>query len=180
MTHNPHTPGDATMVHWLSGGGEMGQLIAAMDWSQRPYDAAQQIMLTVVDPGPGIPPALQARIFEPFFTSKPLGLGSGLGLPLCRGMVAVHGGTLDVTSALGHGATFRLTLPVGPATQAFLEASGAPCLLKPFAITRPAVSSSAPCRGRPRPPLARTRREARPRSICSCHTPLLLEPSPAM
>jgi PAS domain S-box-containing protein len=78
------------------------------------YDAAsQQITLTVADTGPGVPPALQARIFEPFFTTKPPGVGTGLGLPLCRGIVEAHGGTLDVTSVSGQGAAFCLTLPVG-------------------------------------------------------------------
>jgi two-component system NtrC family sensor kinase len=78
------------------------------------YDPTQQqITLAVTDTGPGIPPALQARIFEPFFTTKPPGVGTGLGLPLCRGIVEAHGGTLEVSSALGHGATFRLTLPLG-------------------------------------------------------------------
>jgi two-component system NtrC family sensor kinase len=78
------------------------------------YDPEQQqITLLVADTGPGIPPALQGRIFEPFFTTKPPGVGTGLGLPLCRGIVEAHGGTLEVSSAPGQGATFRLTLPVG-------------------------------------------------------------------
>ena len=78
------------------------------------YDPAQhRITLAVADTGPGIPLALQGRIFEPFFTTKPSGVGTGLGLPLCRGMVEAHGGTLEVSSTPGHGATFRLTLPVG-------------------------------------------------------------------
>jgi CheY-like chemotaxis protein len=78
------------------------------------YDPTQQqITLAVTDTGPGIPPALQARIFEPFFTTKPPGVGTGLGLPLCRGRVEAHGGTLEVTSVLGHGATFCLALPLG-------------------------------------------------------------------
>ena len=78
------------------------------------YDPAQhRITLAVTDTGPGIPAALQMRIFEPFFTTKPPGVGTGLGLPLCRGMVEAHGGTLEVSSTPGHGATFRLTLPVG-------------------------------------------------------------------
>jgi two-component system NtrC family sensor kinase len=78
------------------------------------YDPAlQRLILTVADTGPGIPPALQGRIFEPFFTTKPPGVGTGLGLPLCRGIVEAHGGTLEVTSAPGHGATFCLTLPLG-------------------------------------------------------------------
>ena len=63
------------------------------------YDPAQhRITLAVTDTGPGIPAALQARIFEPFFTTKPPGVGTGLGLPLCRGMVEAHGGTLGVSS----------------------------------------------------------------------------------
>jgi CheY-like chemotaxis protein len=72
----------------------------------------------VTDTGPGIPSALQARIFEPFFTTKPPGVGTGLGLPLCRGIVEAHGGILGVASELGRGATFRITVPVGtvPAT----------------------------------------------------------------
>jgi CheY-like chemotaxis protein/anti-sigma regulatory factor (Ser/Thr protein kinase) len=78
------------------------------------YDPAQhRITLAVTDTGPGIPAALQARIFEPFFTTKPPGVGTGLGLPLCRGMVEAHGGTLGVSSAPGRGATFLVTLPVG-------------------------------------------------------------------
>jgi PAS domain S-box-containing protein len=77
------------------------------------YDSAQdRITLTVADTGPGVSPELQARIFEPFFTTKPPGVGTGLGLPLCREIIEAHGGTLDVTSAPGHGATFRITLPV--------------------------------------------------------------------
>jgi two-component system NtrC family sensor kinase len=77
------------------------------------YDPTQhQITLTVADTGPGIPAALQARIFEPFFTTKPPGVGTGLGLPLCRGIIEAHGGTLSMTSAQGQGATFRVMLPV--------------------------------------------------------------------
>jgi nitrogen-specific signal transduction histidine kinase/CheY-like chemotaxis protein len=83
------------------------------------YDPGlQQITLLVTDTGPGIPAALQARIFEPFFTTKPPGMGTGLGLPLCRGICEAHGGTLEVSSLPGHGATFRLTLPVGAAPAA--------------------------------------------------------------
>src|SRR4029450_6066377 len=78
------------------------------------YDPTQhQITLAVADTGPGIPLTLQARIFEPFFTTKPPGVGTGLGLPLCRGIVEAHGGTLEVRSTPGHGATFQLTLGVG-------------------------------------------------------------------
>jgi PAS domain S-box-containing protein len=77
-----------------------------------------RVLLAVADTGPGIPPALQARIFEPFFTTKPPGVGTGLGLPLCRGIVEEHGGVLRVTSHPGQSTTFHVELPMGavPAT----------------------------------------------------------------
>ena len=71
------------------------------------------VTLEVTDNGPGIPPALQARLFEPFFTTKPEGVGTGLGLPLCRGILESHGGAISLRSAPGVGTTFRVELPVG-------------------------------------------------------------------
>ncbi|HEX2278557.1 MAG TPA: GAF domain-containing protein [Candidatus Tectomicrobia bacterium] len=74
--------------------------------------ARRQVSLEVADTGPGIPPALRERIFEPFFTTKPPGIGTGLGLPFCQGIIAGHGGTISVESQPGHGAVFRVDLPV--------------------------------------------------------------------
>jgi signal transduction histidine kinase len=59
--------------------------------------ARRRVVLEVVDTGPGIPRELQERIFEPFFTTKPPGIGTGLGLPLCRGIIEGHGGTIHIT-----------------------------------------------------------------------------------
>jgi two-component system NtrC family sensor kinase len=67
--------------------------------------------LTVEDSGPGIAPAVRARLFEPFFTTKPPGRGIGLGLSICYGIMREHGGSIDVESEPGRGARFRLTFP---------------------------------------------------------------------
>jgi two-component system NtrC family sensor kinase len=77
------------------------------------YDTVHgRVVLDVADTGPGIPLELQARIFEPFYTTKPPGVGTGLGLSLCRGIVEGHGGTMSVHSQPGHGSIFRVELPV--------------------------------------------------------------------
>ncbi|MCA1961149.1 MAG: PAS domain-containing protein [Desulfomonile sp.] len=70
------------------------------------------IRLTISDTGPGIPKDIQASIFEPFFTTKQSGKGVGLGLSVVYGIVAQHGGTIELESEPGKGATFILTLPV--------------------------------------------------------------------
>ena len=74
---------------------------------------AGRAVLEVEDRGPGIPRALQAKVFEPFFTTKPLGQGTGLGLAICYGIVAEHGGALDLLSKEGEGTRFLVSLPVG-------------------------------------------------------------------
>jgi len=76
---------------------------------------APVIRLVVEDNGPGIPADLRERIFEPFFSTKPAGEGTGLGLPLCRTIVQDHGGELRVEGAPGEGARFVVELPFAPA-----------------------------------------------------------------
>jgi two-component system NtrC family sensor kinase len=71
--------------------------------------AYHQVVLTVADTGPGIPPEIRTRLCEPFFTTKPPGVGTGLGLSLCQGIIADHGGTFSVESQGGAGALFRVT-----------------------------------------------------------------------
>lgn len=67
--------------------------------------------LSVADNGAGIPADTRAHLFEPFFTTKPEGKGTGLGLAICHGIVHSHGGTIEVESELGKGATFSVLLP---------------------------------------------------------------------
>ncbi|BDG09229.1 ATP-binding protein [Anaeromyxobacter paludicola] len=77
--------------------------------------AGERVCFTVRDTGTGIPDADLSRIFDPFFTTKPVGSGTGLGLSVCHGIVTSLGGTIEVTTELGHGSTFRVCLPVAPA-----------------------------------------------------------------
>jgi signal transduction histidine kinase len=73
------------------------------------------VQLSVVDTGPGIPAEVLGRIFDPFFTTKPPGQGTGLGLSLSHGIIEEHGGSIQVDSTPGRGATFLIELPVGAA-----------------------------------------------------------------
>jgi signal transduction histidine kinase len=70
------------------------------------------VQLRVCDNGFGIPEAIRAEVFKPFFTTKPLGEGTGLGLSLSHDIVQGHGGTLRVESKEGQGTEFIVTLPV--------------------------------------------------------------------
>ena len=73
---------------------------------------ADEILIHVIDRGPGIPMDDQERIFEPFVRVDPeSGLGSGLGLPVSRRLAEMLGGRLTVHSALGRGATFTVAIP---------------------------------------------------------------------
>ncbi len=75
--------------------------------------AAGRVLIRVRDDGPGIPPELQARLFEPFFSTKTFGVG--LGLVLVRQIVEEHGGGVELSSRPGE-TTFTIWLPVVPAT----------------------------------------------------------------
>ncbi len=72
---------------------------------------AEEVALIVQDTGQGIPKENLERIFEPFFSTKPPGEGTGLGLFVARGIVEKLGGTIKVESQLGSGTSFRIRLP---------------------------------------------------------------------
>jgi signal transduction histidine kinase len=69
-----------------------------------------KVVVRVVDDGPGVPPDLAERIYEPFFTTKPQGHGTGLGLDTARRLVQEHEGHLELVSRPGR-TEFRVILP---------------------------------------------------------------------
>ncbi len=76
--------------------------------------AADTVNLQVRDDGIGIPAGIFPQLFEPFFTTKEGSHGSGLGLAVAKGIVERHSGRIEVTSEVGKGTTFTITLPVQP------------------------------------------------------------------
>ncbi len=88
------------------------------------YDVdTDTIRITVADNGPGIPAHLRTRIFEPYFTTKPMGVGTGVGLAVSFGIVEAHGGSIDVECPPEGGTAFHIDLPVGTADSALDEAN---------------------------------------------------------
>jgi signal transduction histidine kinase len=79
-------------------------------------DTRGRAVVEIHDTGVGMAPQLSARIFDPFYTTKP-GVGIGLGLTLCQGIATLLGGRLAVESQLGRGSVFRLVLPPAETTQ---------------------------------------------------------------
>jgi signal transduction histidine kinase len=70
------------------------------------------VNVSVRDNGPGIPAHILDKIFQPFFTTKPTGQGTGLGLSLSYDIVKAHGGELKVETKEGEGSVFTILLPV--------------------------------------------------------------------
>lgn len=79
--------------------------------TSRVSDDRSQVLIEVADTGPGVPSEMASRIFDPYFTTKPVGEGTGVGLAVCLGIVQAHGGSLSLLPSEG-GATFLVTLPV--------------------------------------------------------------------
>jgi PAS domain S-box-containing protein len=90
--------------HAIKSSGDRGELRI------RTMTCDEGVVIEVHDSGPGVPPNVAGRIFEPFFSTKEVGQGTGLGLSIALGIVEAHGGTL-VLADVGRGACFRLTLP---------------------------------------------------------------------
>ena len=80
----------------------------------RTYDRDDRVILEVEDTGPGVPPDHEARLFQPFFTTKPVGQGTGLGLSVSYGIIDSLGGRIGYRNAPSGGAVFFFELPAAP------------------------------------------------------------------
>ena len=78
--------------------------------------ASGRVVIEVSDTGEGIAKANLPRIFDPFFTTKPVGSGTGLGLSICHSIVGSFGGEISVTSEVGRGTTFTISLLIAAPT----------------------------------------------------------------
>jgi signal transduction histidine kinase len=74
-------------------------------------DSPTQVLIEVSDTGEGIPPEILPKLMTPFFTTKPEGKGTGLGLPICRRIIEEHHGAFSVESEVGKGTTVSIRLP---------------------------------------------------------------------
>ena len=89
-----------------------GRELGILDLAQRAnVKPGPFVVLSISDNGPGIPPDIRDRIFDPYFTTKEVGKGTGMGLAIVHGIAAAMGGFVSCESIEGQGATFRVFLP---------------------------------------------------------------------
>ena len=104
--------------------------------SEAEFDGVEGVMFRIADDGPGIPPAMIGRLFDPYVSSK--ALGRGLGLATVRTIVEAHGGGIAVDSKVGEGTTFSIFLPASKLPEPVAAAATADRLEGAPAEKRPA------------------------------------------
>jgi PAS domain S-box-containing protein len=114
-----------------------GGTLTIRTWSEDEFARIQ-----VSDTGDGIPPEYLARIYDPFFTTKGPKKGTGLGLSVSYGIIREHGGTIEVTSKLGEGATFLISLPL--ASRKAPAPAVAAVVVEPVVVTEAAPAEPQP------------------------------------
>lgn len=93
--------------------------------------AGEWVRVSVSDTGHGMDPATVRRIFEPFYTTKQPGEGTGLGLAVVHGVITAHGGAVTVESAPGKGSTFHLCFPLAESPMGKVGDETSPCAAAP-------------------------------------------------
>ena len=99
----------------------------------RHIESRHEVEILVADNGPGVPAEIRSRIFDPFYTTKPSGGGTGVGLSVSLAAVRSHHGVLSLQETPGGGATFVMTLPLGSGAENVHDAA-------------PEVEGTQPCR----------------------------------
>jgi signal transduction histidine kinase len=90
---------------------DTGQANPRIRFVTRSDKTNRRLVIEVIDNGPGIPSSVASKIFDPFYTTKSVGIGTGLGLSISHGIIAEHGGTIRFENAEGGGAAFIIELP---------------------------------------------------------------------
>lgn len=114
-----------------------GEIVITTRWQGEP----DRILVDVADNGSGLREEDLPRVFDPFFTTREVGQGTGLGLSVCYGIVREHGGQITVRNAEAGGAVFTIELPVMAESLATATAAAVPPMAAPSANARPVVPS---------------------------------------
>jgi len=117
---------ERAFANLLQNAGRCGGGLPVFVHARRAGGRTGQVLVSIVDRGPGIDPAEQERIFEPFYRGRTAaaraGTGSGLGLAIVKGFVEANGGSISVQSLPGQGTSFVVSLPVAPPSDAEIPA----------------------------------------------------------
>ena len=94
-------------------GGKLTVLVSSEAYADADSVERAQVVIDIIDTGEGIPSETLSQVWEPFYTTKPEGQRTGLGLPVCRRIIEEHGGSISIpsTGIAGQGTRVRLVLP---------------------------------------------------------------------